>query len=385
MNRLLLPAFLLVAVSAAWSWGRGEAGLGIVVKPLTQPDGAVEVPRSGAVVPPVFGISGWAVDPTAGTGKGPGVNGVEIWDGGCGSGTKLGDAETGVTRGDIIKGLGLDETYLPAGFRFKVRALPAGEHRIVACARTASSSDPLAITVDVSVSNDYIEIFSPAPGTSVSAPFSVSGFAVRFGSARPPGVRLVRIVRDSCDERDARAEAQYGLPREDSRNYLGLGEEYANMGFEAQVAALDTGEQTIKLCALSEAGEYSERSLTVQAAGPGQRVGIFRPEPNENVPAVARIIGYALDFSGGESNGPGVDRVEVRDRSCRGKKLADAVYGEPRVEVKNFLGLDSSYTNIGFLADLADLSAGEHKLVVCAVSRVHANVFASSVNVTVTR
>jgi hypothetical protein len=346
--------------------------------------GAVESPRPGSILPPQFTVSGWAIDAWRES-RGPGFEGVSVHQDDCSESTELTEAEYGAKRPDVDEVMQLDASYVTSGFNARVGPLDSGNHVLVVCAQDSRGQVFEVASVAVSVSLNMVGI-DLRDSQFVSLPFTVSGWAVAHLSERPPGVEVVRIMRDSCDSDEILAEAHLNRPREDVVTGLTLTQEYLRSGFAARVTSgLPHGRQTIAVCATRvDTGDAFSMTRNVYVTEPQQQVGIFQPASDAKEASPLRVAGWAVDYSRGLGEGSGVARVEIWRGPCEvGDLLATVHVGEPTPGVRDELGLDVSYTNLGFAAVVRDLESGQHTLTVCAFSAATATYFGRTLRITI--
>ena len=109
------------------------------------------VQQGGGTVSSPVEITGWAIDPEAGYGNGPGVDAIHIFAGDtCGAGLLL-ESEFNVERPDVIDVFALDESYLPSGYSIQLE-LPPGAHTIAVCGHstvTDTFADPWVLNLNI--------------------------------------------------------------------------------------------------------------------------------------------------------------------------------------------------------------------------------------------
>ncbi len=151
----------------------------------------IDGPGVTAAVP--FTVGGWAVDPAGGGSGGPGVDAVHIWaypDGGSGP-LFVGAAQTGIARSDV--GAYLGSAFATSGFQLANAWLPPGSYTLAVFARSSATGQFFAQVQRLTLprSDPLMNVDAPAtsppapippggidPGTQVTSPFSIVGWAL---------------------------------------------------------------------------------------------------------------------------------------------------------------------------------------------------------------
>lgn len=99
----------------------------------------IDAPANGATVGSIALFRGWAINPAAGTGNGPGINLISVYQGtGC-TGNLLGQTPLNVSRPDVSAAFGLDSSYNLSGFSLYV-IHTGGTQQFTICARGTQSN-----------------------------------------------------------------------------------------------------------------------------------------------------------------------------------------------------------------------------------------------------
>jgi hypothetical protein len=143
----LAGALLWVALTATLTVAAacGGSDTRVTGSQESQPTLSLEAPVAGELLLP-FQVAGWAID--RGATSGPGVERVEVLDGGCG-GRLLGEAELGIERPDVAAQYG--ERFTDSGWQFLVDELSVGRHELGVRLITELSATPVCQTVVVSI------------------------------------------------------------------------------------------------------------------------------------------------------------------------------------------------------------------------------------------
>ena len=166
----------------------------------------IDAPAVGAVTLTPFRVAGWAVDPNAASGAG--VDAVHIYaypDSG-GAPSFLGAAQTAINRPDVAAAFGAASAQ--SGFDLPLASLTPGGYTLVVYARSTvtraffAQSQRLTIqasaarmTVDVPATSRPIPLPLGAPtqpGTRITSPFTIAGWALDFSAGAGSGVDAVQ-------------------------------------------------------------------------------------------------------------------------------------------------------------------------------------------------
>jgi hypothetical protein len=329
----------------------------------------VDGPPNGTGVGSSFLVGGWALDPAAGPGSGPGVNLVSVHNGTTCAASILAQAAPSLARADVRAFFGLDASYTNSGFSLSVTPPVFGLFTYTVCARSAIDNQYHASTTrTVRISSPLMNVDGPGQGATVPLTFAVGGWALDRGAAAGPGVDLVRIFQGATCSGTVLTDATLGGSRPDVQAAFGLSPSFANSGFTATIT-LPSGAQQFTACARSTVtGAFAAqmtRSLTVSDTrlnvdGPANGAGVLQP---------FAIGGWAFDAAA--ASGPGVDLVRIFAGSgCGGTAVADATLGLSRPDVRAFFGLPPSFNNTGFSATVTLPGIGLQTYTVCAHSTV---------------
>ncbi len=164
----------------------------VTVKAATQM--RVDSPTDHAVLTPPFVVSGWAIN--TGATSGVGVDAVHVWahPQSGGSPTFLGEATLGIGRPGVAALHG--EQFRFSGYRLQAtKPLAEGSYVLKVHARntiTNSFSDVRLVRVRIAP-DPMMWVDSPRPGTTVSLPFQVTGWAIDRAASSGSGVDAVHV------------------------------------------------------------------------------------------------------------------------------------------------------------------------------------------------
>lgn len=221
---------------------------------------------------------------------------------------------------------------------------------------------------------DYMALDAPARNTTMTQPFTVSGWALNM-SVRPnngTGVDTVHVwAFPPTGAPLPLGAAQYGLLRDDVA--AAYGAQFRNSGWSIGARGLPPGVYTIAAYARSTTtGQFSQYALaegvTVQA---GARVRIESPLNDADVSQPFSLTGWAID--GTASSGTGIDTIHVWAYRNPGSGepavfLGVPAYGQPRLDIGSQFG--TQFTNSGFSLTVATLPAGRYLIAVYGRSSV---------------
>jgi hypothetical protein len=178
----------------------------------------IETPASGALVGSSMDIAGWAISPF-------GISAVELYV----DGTLSSLASLNVPRPDVCSAFTWQDPACPnVGFTGTVSDISLGAHRLTFLIRDAQGEIAYRSLDFQVVTRGYIEI--PLPGTTLSNPFEVLGWAIS-----PSGVTNVTVLLDGI----AAASATLGQSRPDVCTvFPGADPACPNVGFRAVLSAL---------------------------------------------------------------------------------------------------------------------------------------------------
>jgi YVTN family beta-propeller protein len=209
------PATRTVSVTGGETPKLGTLTIGRQVLPLelTIPRMNIDFPHAGMpVLQEPFTLGGWAIDQNLGTStsaaRARGIDFLHVWVyPQSGAPIFVGATVPSVSRPDVAAYFGSSMTV--CGFNLTVRSLPTGSYTLVVFAHSEISNTFVAAqAVDVNVARAPapMVIDSPAasppspgpsgsidPGTRVSNPFDVVGWALDTAAASGPGVDAVHV------------------------------------------------------------------------------------------------------------------------------------------------------------------------------------------------
>jgi hypothetical protein len=273
---------------------------------------AIETPLSGATVPPLFLIAGYAFDPEATSGSG--VDAVALYAyPNFGSGqtpTFLGIANYGITRDDVARVYGSQGT--TSGFQLTASGLTAGTYRIFAFGHNVATGGYTAyVFSDVTVSGmSALTIDTPAASATVMPSFQITGWAIDNRAMDGTGIDAVHLYL-SGDGIPVTflGVANYGVTRSDIA--AAYGARFATAGYDFTVSGLRPGAYLLSAFAHSTVTDTftlaQARPFTVDAT---TLMSIDYPSAGGSVDGPTfSVMGWALDRS--TSSGTGVDTLHV--------------------------------------------------------------------------
>lgn len=221
---------------------------------------------------------------------------------------------------------------------------------------------------------DYMALDAPVRNTTVTQPFTVSGWALNM-SVRPnsgTGVDTVHVwAFPPTGAPLPLGAAQYGLLRDDVAAVYGA--QFRNSGWSIGARGLPPGVYTIAAYARNTTtGQFSQYALaegvTVQT---GARLRIEAPVNEADVTQPFNVSGWAID--GTASSGTGIDTVHVWAYRNPGSGepavfLGVPTYGQPRLDVASRFGVQ--FTNSGFSLMVSTLPAGRYLIAAYGHSTV---------------
>jgi hypothetical protein len=222
-----------------------------VIVPASSPLMAFDGPPSGSTVGSPFAVSGWTLDRSAPAANGSGIDYIDGWawplqgGGALGTGISLGRLTARTARQDVANIFG--SQFLNSGFSFNISTLPAGSYRIVlfghsVVAGAFNISRSVDVTVAGSASNPAMVLDAPTNGATVSASFTVSGWAVDRGATTGTGVSAVHVWAFPTNGSAAvfLGAATYGTSRPDVASVLG-NSRFTNSGYTLSATGLQHG------------------------------------------------------------------------------------------------------------------------------------------------
>lgn len=215
----------------------------------------------------------------------------------------------------------------------------------------------------------------PRTGSAVQGLFAVAGWAVDLGSASGTGVSTIHVwaFPTSGAAPTFVGAANLGVARPDVAAYFGRAD-FGNAGFGIS-GTLSPGTYDLKIYALSTvlgAFDFNKvATVRVTVVSPPSRpmMAIDLPSPNQTVPQVFFIGGWAIDFEA--PSGQGASGIHVWAYPINGGSPIFAgatTTGGWRPDIAAFTG----QTRFGFggYSLHGSLPPGEYNLVVFAMSTV---------------
>ena len=216
----------------------------------------IDAPSSGAHVTGPLTVSGWALDQQAT--RNSGVDGVDVWafPDGAADAIFVGAAFYGQERPDVAAQFGAQFRF--SGFHVVTSHLWAGRYTLVAYPHYAGTSRygaPAAVPMQVDP-GAMVWLDSPVGSTTISQPFTISGWALDRRTFSGPGVDQVLVYANKLSEGSAgngsfefMGVAESGMPRPDVA--MALGAQFVNCGYRLTVAGLQPGSYRIGVYARS--------------------------------------------------------------------------------------------------------------------------------------
>ena len=221
---------------------------------------------------------------------------------------------------------------------------------------------------------DYMAMDAPARGTTLTEPFTMSGWALNM-SVRPSmgtGVDTVHVwAFPASGSPIPVGVAQYGAPRDDVA--AAYGAQFRQSAWSIVARGLPPGVYTFAAYARNAAnGQFSQYALadnvTVRA---DPEVRIETPVNNTAVPQPFTISGWAIDRAA--ATGTGIDNIHVWAYRNPGSGeapvfLGVASYGSTRSDVAAQFG--QQFANSGFTLSASTLPGGQYLIAVYGRSTV---------------
>ena len=365
--------------SPTWSFG-------VLMKP---PMMNAEWPRAGSTVYAPFNVTGWALDNGGGEGAGTGIYRVQVYEGTACSGKLLGETSSFHPRSDVMRYFNLDSSYQNSGFAIAVKDVDPGSLTYTVCATSTLSEQAQKSTRTITVGQTQPKMNAewPRAGSTVYAPFNISGWALDTGGGEGvgTGINKVQVYDGNACSGKLLGETTTFHPRSDVMRYFNLDSSYQNGGFAMAVKDVDPGSLTYTVCAFSTLNgqaQKSTRTVTVGSSLP--KMNAEWPRAESTVYTPFDVSGWALDTGGGEGAGMGVDRVQVyAGTACSGNLLGETNTFQARPDVMRYFNLDSSYLNSGFAIAVDGVAPGTLTYTVCAFSALNGQPLKSIRTVTV--
>jgi hypothetical protein len=230
---------------------------------------------------------------------------------------------------------------------------------------------------------------SPA-ATTVTQPFTLSGWAVDLGAVTGTGVSLVYFYAyaDGSTTAISLGAAQYGQARTDIGNQYGA--QYKNSGYSLTVSSLAPGKKYmfVAFARSTVTGVYKSSTVTATLAAAltvasKPRLAVDTPRPAAQVRQPFRVAGWAADQAA--PTGTGVSGLTVSAKlTAPGSpviSLGQATYGILRNDVAAIYG--ARYARSGYSLQVTGLAPGTYDLTVSLHSLV-TNTVTKTVTVRVT-
>lgn len=327
--------------------------------PVSDIRAAIESPAAGAVINGAFTVSGYAAD--RGATSGSGIDVVHIYTVRNGGTPQFAGAITSLSsRSDIGNTLG--PQFTNSGYAIPISGLPDGSYQILVYPRstvTGQFGAARSVSITISSSLPMMALDLPTHGSSVSANFTVSGWAINRFASSGTGVDAVHVwAFKTTGEQTLLGEATLGVSRPDIG--AAFGSQFTSAGFSLsgtlaagsyQIAAFmhDTATGTFSLARTA--------NITVGASASSPLTYIDAPMTG-NVSLGSTISGWAVDL--GSSSGPGADVIHVWAFPVSGGApvfVGFASVNGSRPDVASGLG-NSRFTSSGYSLTLAGLQSG---------------------------
>jgi hypothetical protein len=347
----------------------------VTVNGATQPLAVIESPASGAVLPPDFTVSGYAID--RGAGAGTGVSSVRViaYPQPIGAPIVLGNATYGAGRTDVATQYGL--RFLPCGFSMNVHlaqgryalevqgfSTVTGTHSVVASLSSVSVNGP---------TQPLMNVDAPGAGTTAIQPFMLGGWAIDRGAATGTGVDYVDIWAAPNPGSGQAAiyvgAATIGGDRPDIGT--AYGDQFRYSGFGRIITGLAPGVYELRVHARSTvAGGFNNvRTVTVTVQA--------QPLMTLDAPVWGAIVGQPFAIGGwaidrAASTGTGVDAIHVWAYPHVGGPAQFWGVGTfgPRPDIAALYG--AQFLNAGFGLTVSGVTPGNYSVVVYSHSTVTA-------------
>jgi M6 family metalloprotease-like protein len=242
----------------------------------------------------------------------------------------------------------------------------------ISIAVVGSAATTFTVTITLAGPDPLMAVDSPAAGSTLPQPFTISGWAIHPAAPTGTGVDAVHIWAYPSGGAPAifAGAATYGAPRSDvSATH---GSRFLNSGWSLAVRGLPPGTYTLQAHARSTVtGTFNQsRSVAGLVVQAQPRVAVDSPANGSNVSQPFSIVGWAADLASG--TGTGVDEVHIWGQSdapgAAPVFLGAATYGAARSDVAALLG--AQFTNSGYQLSATGLAAGSYQISVYAHSTV---------------
>jgi hypothetical protein len=335
----------------------------LVASPAFPPSVYIDTPSAGVLVTSgKVTITGWAIDNTNSVGTSIASVVVKV------DGVVVGNASYGISRTDVctVYPGRAGCPYVGYSFVLYTGTLTSGAHTITVSATDSDvTPDTGTASVTITVSNGQLPIVyidTPAQGSVVTGPFTVTGWAVDSSSSGT-AISSVQVKLDGT----SLGTANYGISRVDVCSVYTGRPGCPNVGYTYSVnpSTLPAGTHTITVSATdSAATPYTgSASVTVSIPSAPPSVYIDTPAAGSVLSGTATVTGWAIDST--VSVGAPIGGVLVK---VDGTVVGNATYGLSRVDVCNVYPARAGCPNVGFSYALntTKLSPGTHTLTVVA-------------------
>jgi hypothetical protein len=352
-------------------YGRYSTGQVRVVNaaPVSSPVMVVDAPVAGASIAQPYALSGWTLD--RGATSGTGMDAVHVWafpDSGA-PGIFAGAATMFGRRDDV--GAIFGSQFTNSGFHLALTGLPAGAYHLQVFGHstvTGTFNIAQVIPVTVPASSPLMAFDAPAPGSTVSSSFAVSGWTLDLGAPPAAGSGIDYIDGwawpmqggGSLGTGISLGRLTARTARQDVANIFGS--QFLNSGFSFNISTLPAGSYRIVLFGHSVvAGAFNiSSSVDVNVAGSASNPAMVldAPKNGATVSPSFTVSGWAVDR--GATTGTGVSAVHVWAFPTNGSAavfLGAATYGTSRPDVASVLG-NSRFTNSGYTLNATGLQHG---------------------------
>jgi len=252
-------------------------------------------------------------------------------------------------------------------------ALAPGSYSGTVDVRSTSKHLEMSIPVSVAltVTDTLIAMDAPANGATVSAPFTVAGWALDRAATSGTGIDGVQIFMSRNDGSNAApifaGGAAYGMARSDVGGIYGS--QFTNSGYQFSVTGVPAGPYHVMAyahhIATNSLTAVASRDVTVTTTG---AIWIDTPSSGQTVTSAFEVGGWAIDPAA--PTGSGVDQVQFWVFPNNGLDspvfMGIGSYGSSRPDVAAIFG--SRFTNSGYHFTITGMGPGSGVLAVYAHS-----------------
>ena len=248
-----LQAYAHSTVTGTFNQNQGVPGVVVQANPQL----VIDAPAPSSTVIQPFNLGGWALDFASATGTG--VDAVHVWGfPNPGSGAPpifFGAATYGTPRTDV--GALFGASFTNSGYNLTVSGIPPGAYQINVYARsTVTGTFSIVRTVQATLAEPALmALDGPAPGSSVSQPFNISGWAMDRSAPTGTGVDTLHVWAyrnpGSGTPPVFLGTAAYGAARGDVGAIFGS--RFTPSGYTLQVSGLAPGKYLLVVYARSTA------------------------------------------------------------------------------------------------------------------------------------